>query len=379
MRILPTNGAQRTGLNPTEPDPTGPDPIAAFHAPLAGSRLPRWMLPALSVGSLALTVLVFAITPMQGLVDALVFAVAVYLAAQTVASFVVEGRRQAVDRLFTTAMAVAFVLAVLPLLSILWTVLRKGVGVVTPAFLTHSMFRVDPDGPGGGIYHAIVGTLEQALLATMIAAPLGILAAVYLIEYGRGKLFARVVTFFVDVMTGVPSIVAGLFVYAAWVLFLGFPKSGFAGALALFILMLPTVIRSSEQMLRLVPDELREAAYALGVPKWRTVLRIVLPTAASGIITGVMLGLARIMGETAPLLLLVGINQRIENNPFAFGHVQRSQETLPTFIYEQFGLAAGNTSSPEFARAWGAALVLIAVIMLLNLISRIIAHFTRTR
>ncbi|HSV65373.1 MAG TPA: phosphate ABC transporter permease PstA [Mycobacteriales bacterium] len=359
----------------TSPAPPAP----STHSMLRGRRLPGYALPGIAASSLAVAALLFALTPLQGTAGYVVFAVLLYAVSQTVVSFSFEGRRHAVDRLFTTLIYLAFVLAALPLISITWYTVSKGIGSVTAKFLTTSMFRVNPEGPGGGIYHAIIGTLEQSLLATVIAAPLGILAAVYLVEYGGRRLFARTVSFFVDVMTGVPSIVAGLFVYAAWILVLGFQKSGFAGALALFILMLPTVIRSTEEMLKLVPNELREASYALGVPKWRTIMRIVLPTAASGIMTGVMLGLARIMGETAPLLLLVGINQRIQLNPFA-GHTQQvPQESLPTFIFEQFQVAVGNTQSPAFQRAWGAALVLIVIIGLLNLFARLIARFTSVR
>lgn len=157
---------------------------------------------------------------------------------------------------------------------------------------------------GGGIYHAIVGTLEQVGLATLMAVPIGLLTAVYLVEYGTGKL-AKAVTFFVDVMTGIPSIVAGLFIFSFWIMILGFQPSGFAGALALAILMMPVVVRSTEEMLKLVPNELREASLALGVPKWRTILKVVLPTSVGGITTGVMLAVARVAGETAPVLLLV--------------------------------------------------------------------------
>jgi phosphate transport system permease protein len=177
----------------------------------------------------------------------------------------------------------------------------------------------------------------------------------------------------------VPSIVAGLFIYAFWILALGFQKSGFAGSLALFILMLPVVIRSSEEMLKLVPNELREASYALGVPKWRTILRIVLPTALAGIVTGITLGVARIMGETAPLLLLVGINARVETNPFTGTDSARTQESLPTYVYEQFREAVGNPDHPAAARAWGAALVLIFLIMLLTGVARLVARFARVR
>jgi phosphate transport system permease protein len=346
---------------------------------LRGHRLPRFAEFGLLVAAVLITLLLWATTGFAGRAGFVVFAVLLFGVVQTAVSFGVEGRRQAVDRLFTTLVWIAFLLAAAPLVLIIWYTVKEGAGALSGTFLTHSMFRINPENPGGGIYHAIVGTLIQSALATVIAAPLGVLAAVYLVEYGAGRRFARAVSLFVDVMTGVPSIVAGLFVYAFWILALGFQKSGFAGSLALLILMLPVVIRSSEEMLKLVPNELREASYALGVPKWRTILRVVLPTALGGIVTGIMLGVARIMGETAPLLLLVGINQRIEFNPFAGTVEQVPQESLPTFIFEQFQLAVGNTDSEPFKRAWGAALVLIIIIGLLSAVARIVARFARVR
>jgi phosphate transport system permease protein len=348
-------------------------------APLRGRKLPMYAVPGLAVASVLVTLLLWATTGFAGNAGFLVFAVLLFGVLQTAVSFGVEGRRQAVNRLFTTLVIIAFLLAATPLVLIVWYTIKEGIGALSGTFLTHSMFRIDPEQPGGGIYHAIVGTLIQSALATVIAAPLGVLAAIYLVEYGGGRRFARIVSFFVDVMTGVPSIVAGLFIYAFWILALGFQKSGFAGSLALLILMLPVIIRSSEEMLKLVPTELREAAYALGVPKWRTILRVVVPTAIGGIVTGIMLGVARIMGETAPLLLLVGINQKIEFNPFAGMSEQVPQESLPTFIFEQFQLAVGNTDSEPFKRAWGAALVLIIIIGLLSAVARLIARFARVR
>jgi phosphate transport system permease protein len=361
---------------------TSADPGLSAGSPgnrLSGRKLPAYALPGLAATVTALTLLLFATTGFAGVAGFLVVAALLYVIGQTVLSFGVEGRRKATDRLMTTLVGLAFLLAAAPLVLIVWYTIREGAGTLSGSFLTHSMFRIDPSGPGGGIYHAIVGTLIQSLLATAIAAPLGVLAAIYLVEYGGRRRFARAVSFFVDVMTGVPSIVAGLFVYAFWILALGFQKSGFAGSLALLILMLPVVIRSSEEMLKLVPNELREASYALGVPKWRTILRVVLPTALGGIVTGIMLGVARIMGETAPLLLLVGINQKIEFNPFAGTAESVPQESLPTFIFEQFQLAVGNTDSEPFKRAWGAALVLIIIIGLLSALARLIARFARVR
>lgn len=278
----------------------------------------------------------------------------------------VEGTRQAKDRVATSLVWASFILAVIPLYSLVQTTISKGVKVLDGSFLTHSMNNVLTIGPGGGVYHAIIGTLEQVGIATVIAAPLGILTAIYLVEYGKGML-AKWVTFFVDVMTGVPSIVAGLFILSIWfVIFDKAPASGFPGALALAILMMPVVVRSTEEMLKLVPNELREASLALGVPKWRTITKVVLPTAVGGVTTGVMLAIARISGETAPIALLVFGSNIINNNPFS-----GPQSSLPYFIYEQYG----NGNDASYNRAWAAALVLIAFVMILNLVARGIARW----
>ncbi|MDN6619956.1 MAG: phosphate ABC transporter permease PstA, partial [Corynebacterium variabile] len=180
---------------------------------------------------------------------------------------------------------------------------------------------------GGGISHAIIGTLTQALVTTVISVPVGVLTAVYLVEYSRGGWLGRVTTFMVDILTGVPSIVAALFVYALWIALFGFSRSGFAVSLALVLLMVPVIVRNTEEMLRIVPMDLREAAYALGVPKWKTIVKIVLPTALSGIITGIMLAVARIMGESAPVLLLVGAPPGINWNV-----MEGAQTSLPLFL-----------------------------------------------
>ena len=340
-------------------------------------ELGRYVPPATAAAVLTPVALLFAATGLSGLPSFVAISGLGYVLAQTLLSLFIEGRRRAIDRLVTALVYLAFAAAALPLLLICWYTVQRGMTMIDLNFLTHSMFRVNPQDRGGGVYHAIIGTLVQVALSSVMAAPLGILTAIYLVEYGARRRFAHLVNFFVDVMTGVPSIVVGLFIFTAWILVLGFNKSGLAGALALAIVMLPLVIRSAEQMLRLVPDDLREAAYALGVPQWRTITSVVLPTALGGIVTGVMLAVARIAGETAPLLLLVGINQRIELNPFAGQAAQRPQESLPTLIWEQFGVAAGNTDAPPFQRAWSAALVLIILIGLLNFMARLIARFAR--
>jgi phosphate transport system permease protein len=330
---------------------------------LRGASLPKWSPWAIAAGSVAVAVAIGAgagLTKVQwGLISGLLFLIATYVIAATV-----EGRRQAKDRIATGLVWVAFLVALVPLISLVWVTVVRGVKVLDVYFLTHSMGLVADSQPGGGIYHAIIGSLEQVGLATIIAAPIGVLTAIYLVEYGRGRL-AQAVTFFVDVMTGVPSIVAGLFILSLMLIF-NMEPFGFAGSLALAILMMPVVVRSTEEMLKLVPNELREASLALGVPKWRTILKVVLPTSIGGITTGVMLAVARITGETAPVLLLVFGNRFINNNPFS-----GPQQSLPLYIYQQY--AAGNDYA--YDRAWAASLALIAFVMILNLVARAIARW----
>lgn len=267
----------------------------------------------------------------------------------------------------TVAVSVAFLIAIAPLASLLYTTITKGVARLDIEFFTYSMRGIM--GEGGGILHAIVGTILITLAAAIISVPVGVLTAVYLVEYSSPKI-SRVITFLVDVMTGIPSIVAGLFAYAVFAILLGpGTKLGIAGALSLALLMIPTVVRSSEEMLRLVPNDLREAALALGSPKWITILRVVLPTALGGIVTGVLLGIARIIGETAPLLIAAGFTANMNYNLF----VDRMQ-SLPVYVYTQIT----NQGNPGWAfvdRAWSAALVLILIVLALNLLGRLVARY----
>ncbi len=261
---------------------------------------------------------------------------------------------------------VLFLAALAPLVSLVATVVTRGLARLDWTFLTSSMRGVVGD--GGGALHAIVGTLLVTAAAMVVSAPLGVAAAVYLVEYGRGTL-ARLLTFFVDVMTGIPSIVAGLFAYAIMSMVLGpGARSGLAGALALSVLMVPVVIRNSEEMLRLVPADLREAALALGSPVYRVILRVVLPTAAPGLVSGIMLGTCRIVGETAPLLLVAGFTDSMNYN-IADGRLT----TLPVFIYSQWQNAGQDRAAYE-ARAWAAALVLILIVFAMNLSARLWAN-----
>lgn len=276
----------------------------------------------------------------------------------------IAGRRKTVDRLVTAGAFLALLLALLPLGFVIGYVVKRGAGRLSGEFLTHSMAGVGPLSAGGGIAQAIVGTAEQVLVASVIAVPLGLMVAIYVTEYG-GSRFATTVKFLIDVMTGIPSIVAGLFVLAFWLIALHQGFSGFAGALALSILELPIVVRTSEQMIGLVPNTLREASYALGIPKWRTVLRVVIPTAATGITTGVMLAVARVIGETAPVLLVIGNNNFVNGNVF-----EHAQASLGVFIYQ------GALSSSDFdvQRAWTAALTLILIVISLSVVARLLTR-----
>jgi phosphate transport system permease protein len=289
-----------------------------------------------------------------------------------------DRHRRITDRVATGLVVLAFLIALIPLISVSWTVIANGIERFTPYFLTVSMRGVFGGMDAGGIYHAIVGTLEITAVAAVISVPVGLLTAIYLVEYGRGAL-SRSVTFFVDVMTGIPSIVAGLFAYALFAVVFG-PgvRFGVVGSVALSVLMIPVVVRSCEEMLRLVPNELREAALALGVPKWLVIVKVVLRTAVAGLGTGIMLAVARVIGETAPLLITVGVIDSINFNVF-----EGRMMTLPVYVYRQYsqGLvpcapdAADCIATINYDRAWAAALTLILLVMLLNLAGRLITRF----
>jgi phosphate transport system permease protein len=281
----------------------------------------------------------------------------------------VARRRRVVNVAACAGLAACVVIALIPLVAVLGYTISRGARAISPGFLTHSMRGVGPLDDAGGAYHAIVGTAEQVLIASLLAVPLGLLVAVYIVEYGAGRL-RYAVRFLIDVMTGIPSIVAGLFVFAFWVLGLHRGFSGLAAGLALAVLMLPVVVRSAEEMLKLVPDELREASYALGVPKWRTVLSVVLPTAAGGITTGVMLAVARVTGETAPLLLTAFGFDAIRTSPF-----RGPQSSLPLFVFNQ----AGSAFDVAVRRAWAGALTLIALVLVLTVAARFVAGRTQVR
>lgn len=278
-----------------------------------------------------------------------------------------SSRRRVANNVATVAVSLSMLIALTPLLWVLWSVVAKGFrAIAATAWWTHSQADMTAFVAGGGAYHAIVGTLLQGLVCAAISVPIGVMVAIYLVEYGGGTRLSRMATFTVDILSGVPSIVAALFIYALCVATLGFSRSLFASALALVLLMLPVIVRATEEMLRIVPIDLREASYALGVPKWKTIARVVIPTGLSGIITGIMLALARVMGETAPLLILVGYSQTINFDIFS-----GFMGTLPAMMYHQTSGAGVNTVPTD--RLWGAALTLIMMIAVINIAARVVS------
>jgi len=279
----------------------------------------------------------------------------------------VSARRRRTDKLMRGLLLGATVLALVPLVLVIYYLLKKGLGSISGSFLT-----TDPTGSffgdPGGIRSAILGSLEIVLLATLIAVPCGIGVALYLTEYGKDSRFAGVVRYFVDVMTGVPSIVFGLFIYITLVLaHVGGNFTAWKASVAIALLMLPIIVRSAEVVLLLVPNSLREAALALGAPRWRVIFRVVLPTAAPGLVTGSLLAIARGMGETAPLLFTTA---------GAFGltfSLGQQMNALPLQIYNDIL----SPRSVVVAQAWGAALTLVALVLILNLIARAVARRSR--
>jgi phosphate transport system permease protein len=270
-----------------------------------------------------------------------------------------SARRKIVDATASVAMCVALAVALVPLIAIIGYVVKRGIGIVDWAFLTQNI--PAPATVGAGMGPAVIGTLVITGAASAMAIPLGILGAIYLNEFGKRNRLATLIRFLADVMTGVPSIVMGLFIYTVWVL--RYKQSGFAGALALGCLMLPIVIRTTEEMLRLVPNELRQGSGALGARTWKTTISVVLPAALPGIVSGAMLAVARAAGETAPLLFTIGIVRKPNLG------LRGPNTALSTQIFS-------NASQPfpgAIERAWGAALTLVGIVFLFTVVARIIA------
>lgn len=278
----------------------------------------------------------------------------------------VSTSRQIKNGIATALVWGAFLIAIIPLVWVLYTVIQRGFPVILDGdWWQKSMSGLLARQQGGGAYHAIYGTLVQGLVCAVISVPIGIMIAIYLVEYGGRSRLAKATTFMVDILTGVPSIVAALFVYTVWITYFGLGRSALAVSLALVLLMVPVIVRTTEEMLKIVPDELREASYALGIPKWKTIVKIVIPTALSGILTGIMLALARVMGETAPVLVLAAyapfINYNLFDGPMA---------SLPLMMVNE----RNNPTAAGFDRIWGAAITLVVLITLFNLLATVISR-----
>jgi phosphate transport system permease protein len=340
-------------------------PVAPGVRPgtLVRGSLPAWGTWGVYAGFGALAVAAVVAAGANMVLAAIVAAAAAGIVVYAWAR-VVEGSRRAADRGVTLIVSSSFAVAVVPLVSVLSVTAARGLHRFDAAFFTEDVRNVV--GVGGGGMHAIVGTLVITGLATLASVPIGIMCAIYLHEYGHGRL-KRAIVFFVDVMTGIPSIVAGLFAFALFSLVMG-PgiRLGVMGAVALSVLMIPIVVRSTEEMLKVVPDGLRESAYALGVPKWRTIVSVVLPTSLAGIVTGVMVAVARIIGETAPLLITTGTFSTTNWNPFS-----GRMENLPVFAFNEYK-NPGVPKAPYLERAWAAALTLILIVLLLNIVARLV-------
>lgn len=347
---------------------------------LTSNQAPTWLPLAVGAGSLILGAAASSLIGFS-IATFAIFSGVVFVLAGPLLVGSIEGRRKGTDAFARYLVYGTFLIALIPLVSVLFTVLARGIPGLSSSFLTTSMKGVTgvhdnaaAAGDGtvmGGIYHAIIGTLEITLLATLISVPIGLLTAIYLVEYGQGKWLSKAITFFVDVMTGIPSIVAGLFAASFFALVSGNPmnRMGLVAAVALSVLMIPTVVRNAEEMLRIVPNELREASYALGVRKWRTIMKVVIPTAISGIASGVTLAIARVIGETAPILVTAGFVTSINWSAFSGW-----MATLPTYIYYQIMTPTSPTAAGiSETRAWAAALILIIIVMALNLTARAIA------
>ncbi len=374
--------------------PAGPPQISertSRRSSLTQNVLPSWLWMALLGAAVVLGAALSALLGFN-LATWFIFTAVIYVVSSYIVTRTRVNKRRATDALWMNLIYLAFALAILPLISVIWSVASVGIqGLMAPGFLASDMQGVtgltdqssQTEGAPvlGGIRHAMIGSLLITIAATVISVPIGLMTSIYLVEYSRGGPLSRAITFFVDVMTGIPSIVAGLFAGAAMAWFLSVFSGvtgllstqrstlGITAAIALAVLMVPVVVRTTEEILRVVPNELREASYALGVRKWRTILKVVLPTAISGIASGVTLAIARVIGETAPILVTAGFVVNTNWNLF-----QGWMTALPVYIFRQFqNPTSPNFSDPSEQRAWAAALVLILIVMGLNLFARLIA------
>jgi len=319
------------------------------------------------VAAFAILLIAYALVAYTPLKGKLAFVIVLFIIA-VIASAAISGirrdRKAALNSISTVMVYVAGMFVIIPLASILYEIVKRGIGGLSLGIFTTDMAVTASDSPldEGGLIHAVIGTLYIVLIASLISVPIGILTALYLTEI-KGKA-AGTVRFFVQAMSGIPSIVAGLFIFAVWMIALGNQYSAFAGAMALAILMIPTVARTSEEVLKLIPNDLREAGLAMGGTQWRTVAMIVIPAAQSGLITAVILGVARVAGETAPLLLTMGGADALNLNPFA-----GNSSAIPFYVWKNFALGSENA----VARAWSGVLVLMIIVLFFFSLTRFLS------
>ncbi len=343
----------------TTPNPVTPAP----GKPWATTPRARAKEAALLLASILFTIALVQLTPLKGKLAYFFLFFIFYAVVTSISQYLARGRAAAKDAIIKAVVVLGAVITVLPIASIIITVVSKGAAGIRPGLFTNDMSMATPTDPltNGGLLHAITGTLTLVAISLVLSVPIGILTALYLTEI-KGR-FTAPIRFLVQAMSGVPSIVAGLFILSAVLYPITKSYSGFMGALALTILMIPTITRTSEEVLLLIPNELREAGVALGGTQWRTVAMIVLPAARSGLITAMILGVARIAGETAPILLLTGGGDKVNPNPF-----NGSLGSLPYYIWKSF-----NAGSPEaITRAWAGLLVLLVVVLILFTLARLL-------
>ena len=309
------------------------------------------------------TLVIVGVTPLKGKLGFVIVLILMAIATTSIISWIRKDRKAALNSTSTVLVYVAAAFVIVPLASILWEIFTKGATGVSLNIFSNDMSATASDAPlsEGGLLHAIVGTVYLVFFASVVSTPIGILTALYIVEV-KGK-FAGIVRFFVQAMSGVPSIVAGLFIYAVWMIGLGNGYNAVAGAAALAILMIPTVARTSEEVLKLIPNDLREAGLAMGATQWRTVAMIIIPAAKSGLVTAVILGIARVAGETAPLLLTIGGADGLNLNPFS-----GNNSALPYYVWKNLSLG----SEIAVQRAWLGVFVLIVVVFIFFTLARVL-------
>ena len=324
---------------------------------------PKQVLPDLlgAVFTVTSTLLIVALSPLKGKLGFAITLIFMAILTATAVSWIRRDRKAAMNSTTTVLVYIAAAFVILPLISVLYEIVRLGSVGFSLGIFTDDMAETSSESPltEGGLLHAVIGTAYIVTFATLLATPIGILTALYIVEV-KGR-FAGLVRFFVQAMSGVPSIVAGLFIFAVWMIQLGNAYSGIAGAFALTVLMIPTVARTSEEVFKLIPQDLREAGLALGATQWRTVAMVVVPAARSGLITAVILGVARVVGETAPLLLTVGGADAINLNP-----TQGNMSAFPYYVWKN--LLIGNENS--ISRAWLGVFVLMILVLIIFTLAR---------